>query len=957
VFFCAGLFLFSAKGFAGDPSFRWKVFETEHFEIFFPEQLRALAKNYAFSAEESHRILSAVFSDLPAKTVVVLDDSTDLTNGSATFLPYDWITVYPALPNAGDSLDEYGYWPKNILIHEYTHIANFQPVGGFYTPFLYLMGRVVTPNMLLPDWYLEGLAVDSESRLTPFGRLRSVRYQGMLRALAQDEAFPRFGIDQINEVTTPTWPYGERPYFFGSLLQKSLVDSGSSDLRERWNQRFGRRVPFLINTVAEEDFHKNFAHLLSERYQELSERAAKQTKEIEAQGNFPLTPFKEVDHEQTDAALSPDGKKLIYVSKSYRRSGIWMMERPSPEVSFSQIAPKKLFNVTQTLRLSWEGSGDGFYFDDIDMDTPFTTYRRVYHYDLAREKKKVLGPKDFRAQDPALSPDQKTLAVIETLKNGRQRLSFFDPGQNTKTSVYTAPLLERLSRPTYWPEKNALLFVQKNLQGKDLLRLFDLKTHRLSTLPLPFDRLSFPLIHAGALYVISSKTGVTNVYRVQNDLHGVTALSNATTWLHDFTLTSSSLILSRLGSEGLKLYETPLAENYHPQDQKPLVSYREDAPPTETLPTEKDFQTLIKREKSFYPFKYLLPRYWIPFIYPVDGGVLVQGSTSGTDPVGVNQYLLSGSYDSVTGEPSYGLEYLNSSFPVNLSIFAAKFQEYLAASDLSLEKDHLGASLLYPLGMLSKRWSTALGYAATKVNTKTSPLHREGPEALISYSDLLDRRFSDDGRLFSLSYQKFLSGPDHLAYDRTSFVLGKKFSSFFPKDQSLWLSVKGAFSNQLPTNRLLAFGERSLGANYLVNLTESQFLYRGYPSGSLVGRQLLNSNLEYRFPLKDIYRGSGTEAIFLKTATGVLFVDGLATDGLYYDFDKNSPAYHPTKISEVHLSTGAELHLDTTVAYHLPLTFIVGGYYGLSRQIGENFSFFLGLGGLDPLSAAPLLKK
>jgi hypothetical protein len=221
LFFCLLWSLIPSVTFSASPYFEWEVLVTEHFEIIYHKPQKELATQYAFAAEESYRLLAPVFSDLPQKTVVALDDSTDLTNGSATFLPYNWISIYPALPNSGESLDEYGFWPTSIMIHELTHIANFQPVSGFYTPFTYIFGRVVTPNTLLPRWYLEGLAVDTESRYTSFGRLRTSRAQGMLRAITKGQSFNNFGVDQINEVSSHTWPYGERPYFFGSLLQKS----------------------------------------------------------------------------------------------------------------------------------------------------------------------------------------------------------------------------------------------------------------------------------------------------------------------------------------------------------------------------------------------------------------------------------------------------------------------------------------------------------------------------------------------------------------------------------------------------------------------------------------------------------------------------------------------------------------------------------------------------------------
>lgn len=940
-------FALSFKALGSSPYFVWKVLETEHFEILYNESQKELALKYAFSAEESYRILEKIFSDLPSKTVVVIDDSTDLTNGSATFIPYDWITIFPALPNPGESLDQYGFWPTSIMIHELTHIANFQPASGFYTPLVYLMGRIVAPNAFLPRWYLEGLAVDSESRYTSFGRLRSSRTQGILRSLSQDKSFHRFGIDQINEVSTPTWPFGERPYYFGSLLQKSLVDRGSPDLREKWNQRYGRRVPFLIEEVPRDEFHESYAELLNDAYTELYEKALKQIEDIKMDGEFKTVSYLPVDHEQFEPRMSPDGNKLAYISRSYRRSGLWLLERASNLDSFSSSKPKHLINVASPLRLEWSKDSKGFYFDEVDMDTPFVAYRRVYYYDLERGKKKLITP-DLRAQEPSLNFDQTHMAFIGTKSEGQRTLGLFSLEDGSHRVLYEASLLERLSSPLF-VDKEKILFVKKDLEGKDALMEFNLSTNSVSKKNLGFKDIRFPRPHNGRILFISADSGVDNVYLTSEDFTSARAVTNTSTWIHSFSSASAvkesyPLVFSQMTSKGLRLFETE-SKSFQLRAKEPLIQYEER--PDENLPQEN---SIAYEERSFYPFKYLLPRYWIPFIYPLDGGVIIQGSTAGTDPVGVNQYLLSGSYDTLTQGSSYGLSYQNNSFPVSIGAFAAKYQEYLGASDATFEKTNLGGQLLGPIPALSQRWTVGTGYSKSTSKLGRSRDQREGPEAFINYTSLLDRRYSEFGKLFSLSFQKFLSGPDRVNYDRLAFSLGKKHTMPFKGDHSLWLGLKGSFANDLPIADLLNFGDRSLGANYLVNLTESQYLYRGYPSGSLVGRQLLNSNLEYRFPVSDMYFGNGTTPVFFRTLSGVLFVDAMAVDGAYYDLKASDPSYRRTEISEVHFSTGGELRLDTTLGYHLPLTFILGGYYGLSRQMGENFSLFIGIGGQDPLS-------
>ncbi|NCN39974.1 hypothetical protein GW916_01865 [bacterium] len=940
----------SSIGYATAPDAEWQTLYTKHFEIIYDKPQKELARHYAFASEQSYATLSKIFSDLPSKIVVVLDDSTDLTNGSATFLPYNWINIYPSLPSVGDSLDHYGYWPTAIMIHELTHIANFQPINGFYTPLYYLFGRIVAPNMLLPRWYLEGLAVDVESRYTSHGRLRAPRSQGMIRALSQDGRLFTYSVDQINEVRIPTWPFGERPYFFGGLLQKSLVDAGSADLRERWNQRYGRRVPFFINAVPKDDFGKGFSELLRSEYKSLDEKALKQIEQIEADGSFEAKAFQKVEHEQHSPTLSPDQKKLIYISRSDQRTGVWLIERPDKSSSFKDLKPKLLLYTASPTKLTWKASSTGFYFDELDLDRPFRSYRRVYFYDLEAENKRPVTPSDLRIQDPEVNSSKDQLVGIETLKDGRQSLTTYSMNEESKESLYVAPQLERLSSPSYWGQGH-ILFAKKNLKGRTDLLLYNLTNKDLKRIPIPFNDFHSPRVIGNQVYLISSESGVDNLYVFSRDFSKHQTLTNSKSLIHSFApLFDGNLITSQMTSQGRKLFESSGNLNFQLSKTEPLVKY--ERAEVESLPSEAQLQSVVEDEGSFYPFKYLLPTYWLPFIYPIEGGVIVQGSTAGTDPVAVNQYFLNGSYDTATDGSSYGLAYLNNSFPVSLGLSASKFQEYLGASGATIEKTNLSGQLSSPLGFLSRRWNSSVGYSKTSSERASGSLHREGPQASLEFSNLEDRRYSQNGSLLAASFDRFLPGSDRIEYDRTRFSLGQKVSAWLPDDHSLWIGLKGSFSNELPLNQVLTYGDRSLGANYLVNLTESTFLYRGYPSGTLLGRQLLNSNLEYRFPLKEVQKGDDTRAYFIKTLSGVIFMDALAVDGYYYDLKEDGPTafYRRTSINETHLSTGGELRLDTTLAYHLPITFIFGGYYGFSRQIGDNFTIFLGIGGLDPLS-------
>jgi len=204
------------------PSIEWKTLNTDHFEVIYNAEQQELALLYADRLEKAYEILHKTFSTMPEKTIVVINDKTDLTNGYATRVPYPHIMTYPVLPGPEDSLADTGDWYFELLSHEYTHVLNFEPATGIMKPLRYVFGSIVSPGLLLPRWWKEGLAVQMETSSSNFGRLRSVYQDATLRALVKDNQLGIFALPEINEVL-PTWPEGMRPYLFGSVMWSQMV--------------------------------------------------------------------------------------------------------------------------------------------------------------------------------------------------------------------------------------------------------------------------------------------------------------------------------------------------------------------------------------------------------------------------------------------------------------------------------------------------------------------------------------------------------------------------------------------------------------------------------------------------------------------------------------------------------------------------------------------------------------
>lgn len=335
---------------------------------------------------------------------------------------------------------------------------------------------------------------------------------------------------------------------------------------------------------------------------------------------------------------------------------------------------------------------------------------------------------------------------------------------------------------------------------------------------------------------------------------------------------------------------------------------------------------------------------------------MFQGTTSAGDPLGKHSYAMDASYDTVTKKPSYGVSYLNGQTSIDWNLFYTETQDYLAGFDVTLTNRATGTNAGFYLPKLSDRWRGGLGYVYVETETVSAKFKRQGPSALFSYSTFIsgeegdgeDDEPSDEDQLddyntqVSIGHTQYQEGEELLDYGRTSFSWHQVITKWLPARHSFVTQLRGAFAPEMDLGYVVTLGDKTVGGNYIASLVTSSFLMRGYPSTAFVGRKILNANLEYRFPLADIFRGRDLLPIFFKDISATVFADAVAVDG--GAFDPEVGGYKRVELDKQFFSAGLEFKLRTTMAYQFPVTYIIGAYYGFDQEMQGGFHPFLGIG-------------
>ena len=132
-------------------------------------------------------------------------------------------------------------WPALLSTHEYTHELNLDLSGGLQGLLFRLGGNSLNFNLANPPWAVEGIAVYSESQVSPFsGRLNDGFMDAQLLAAAMDGKFP-----SLMKGTFEPWEYpGGTRYITGggfhSYLAKTYGQDKLTDFYKRHSSIFGQ---------------------------------------------------------------------------------------------------------------------------------------------------------------------------------------------------------------------------------------------------------------------------------------------------------------------------------------------------------------------------------------------------------------------------------------------------------------------------------------------------------------------------------------------------------------------------------------------------------------------------------------------------------------------------------------------------------------------------------------------
>ena len=546
-----------------DPaSIKWQQIHTEHFRVIFPEGAAGEGQHAANVLEYIHQAEGKTLTYRPAKIPVVLHNRTAFSNGFVAWAPKrsEWFLTPPQNNYAQD-------WLEQLAVHEYRHVVQMSKLNqGFTRALGVVVGQQATGVVsgLLPQWFLEGDAVASETALTNAGRGRNPAFEMPLRAIALSENYHHYDKallgsyrDHVpNQYELGYQMIGMTRERFGAQTFDATVDFVA---RKPYNFF---RYPFSLGLKKETGYRTRqwYQHAFADLTKRWNEQEAKT-------GYDNITPLTKRTNNIYTSYRSPqylDDSTFIVQKTGMAQIAQWVKvdKNGHEQVLFTP-------GFINSDRVSY-AKGLLVWTEQVqDVRWTNRSYSIIKLFDLKTGMERTLRQRT-RYFSPALSPDGTTIAVVDMPVEGTCAIVLIDVRTGDEIDRIPNPNGTILQIPSWCRDGKNLLAISNDRKGKSIVRINIGTGHYFTVLPSTNDDISYPVDGEGYVFFTGYYNGITNVYAVDHSTGQVMQVSSSRFGSFDPqpNATGDRLAFAEYSVKGYDLVETTLnSAQWQPVEQ------------------------------------------------------------------------------------------------------------------------------------------------------------------------------------------------------------------------------------------------------------------------------------------------------------------------------------------------------------------------------------------------------
>ena len=440
-----------------DPRLRFQTIATTRFDIHFHQGEEAQARRLVMLAETIAADLDRTLGRPSGRVQVILVNQSDISNGWATPLPFNTIEISAAAPGGSSLIGNTDDWLRMVFAHEYTHIVHLSRGQGWIGGLRRVLGRMplLYPNLYLPTWQIEGVAVYEESALTGQGRVPDRNFRAIADVAASAGRFEP--LDRTNGGLVD-WPGGHTPYVYGGFFHEFLAARyGDASLRQLTDATAGR-VPYFGSRA----FKRIFKRSLGDLWREFEA----ETRPAIASAGATVTRLTDHGFTVGGPRFGPDG--TLYYSVVNPHGFPALLARAPGALAARKVAARYL-----GARIGFAGSA--LVFDQMEIEHQVGLQSDLYLIDGAGG-----GPGRLthgaREGDPDVSPDCRVI-VCTIQRDDRRELATLPlpaaPSARAQLNTLVSEPGVHFSSPRWSPDGRSIAAERVSLAGRSEIVLID----------------------------------------------------------------------------------------------------------------------------------------------------------------------------------------------------------------------------------------------------------------------------------------------------------------------------------------------------------------------------------------------------------------------------------------------------------------------------------------------------
>ncbi len=931
------------------PDLHYQTMKTEHLDIHYQDGYEDFATDLARTGEEALGLIEKTLDwKVSDRINVALVDNTDDANGSAQVTAYPLVNLFVTAPDDLSTLSEYADWPFELIAHELTHIVHLDTTHGLAWLVNKIFGRVYYPNQYQARWFIEGLAVEMETRLSEGGRMRS-RQADMIFRQEFVEGKP-MRLDQA--VAGPLrYPQATTWYLHGGrFLTWVAATYGQDKLKDISHFYAKQPIPYAMNRAFKKIIGIGYDEAWAKFQAELKQQYETQLAAIAALGLREGRRLTEHGQYTYNPRFTPDGHILYFTETQSLIPQARLVDPASGEQT-------SVFNATTLAQASRPDASGHFFFSELEVAHSYYTFEDLFSGDLQGHYSRLTQGSRFR--DPEVYGD--SLYVVQNLGGNTQlvRLPLRDgePVLKEASVVWEPPRHWQMYTPRVSPDGKTIAISVHRPPGQRDIALLDVATGRVTfvTDDLALDGGPCFSPDGAYLYFHSARTGVFNIFaRRLSDGHEFQVTNVRSGALSpDVSADGKSLAYVGYTTLGYDIYLLPIdPENW--LEASADISERE-----ETFVPNK---TATYPTVPYFPWHTLLPRSWLPFVGNDSLGSTIGLSVSGGDPLGRHTWAADIGFGVVSKDVDYDISYQNHQLYPYIDLEHSRQISTAPTGALIDGKNVLIVDRVNSFGLdvqvPFQTYTTGIAL--------TAGYHYDHHERLSIISPRPDNLapslpprgdFADLSLGLSIVHTRRTLGAISDEWGQTlgaqalirDYWLGSAFKQYqlvaaaqqyflmpWLKNHvfTARLQIAGGYdelTNQ-PLFSLGGFPIRDIARDLVFGAGVADYGLRGFGNGTVAGDAEYLVNLEYRAPLWRIEHGYSVLPFYLRTLSAAAFSD-------FGNADTMDNLFH-----RISAGVGGELRLDFDYGVFFGGEIRVGYARGLTRGGIDNFFLFLSNG-------------